>query len=226
MKLNKKAALAIGMVVMVAAAMLVFVRCGRDKSSHDEAEIDTIGVIVAQARKCSKLYTAEYKVHKIVTHSDEAKLSGQLLNHDISIKLPVGKRKVAIPIDATVKAYIDMSQLSESDVVRDGDKVEVRLPNPTVVITSTSIDHASIKQHVALLRHDFTDEELSSYERLGRQAIEAATNEMDIRETARHGAAMVIIPMMVKMGFDEANITVTFADDEGQKLLNGDIEKS
>jgi len=200
------------------AIVCLMAKCGGERDSGDEAEVDTLGVIVAQARKCSRLYTAEYKVHKIITHSDEAKLKGTLVGRDISIKLPVGKRKVAIPIDATVKAYIDMSQLSRNDVIRNGDKVEIRLPNPTVVVVSSSIDHSGIKQHVALLRHDFTDEELSSYEKLGRKAIEASVGEMDIRETARHGAALVLIPMMVRMGFNEADVSITFADETSETI--------
>ena len=30
--------------------------------------IDTVPMLVTQVQKCAKLYTAEYRVHKIVTH--------------------------------------------------------------------------------------------------------------------------------------------------------------
>lgn len=213
------------LVIAAAIALCLAKSCSHHNDGDEAVETDTLGIIVAQARKCSRLYVAEYKLHKIVTHSDDARLKGSLLSHDFDIKLPVGRRKVAIPMDATVKAYVDMGNLSADDVYRDGEKIEIHLPNPQIAITSTSIDHDGVKQHVAWLRHDFSDEELSAYEKLGRQSIEAATKEMDIRETARRGAAQVIIPIMVKMGFKEHNVKIVFADEEQETLRNGDVEK-
>ena len=80
--------------------------------------IDTVPMLITQIKKCSRLYTTEMKVHKIVTHDDVVKLQGKLLKQNIDIKLPMGERKVAIPIDATLKAYIDFSDFSERNIER------------------------------------------------------------------------------------------------------------
>lgn len=170
--------------------------------------------LVTHIQQCSRLYTAEYKVHKIITHDDVLKLQGQLTGQDYDIDLPfLGDRKIAIPMDATLKAYIDFEGFSEQNVEHVGKKVTITLPDPQVMLTSSKIDHANIKKYVALLRSDFTDAELTSYERQGRQAIINAIPDMDIIETARQNAARVLIPMMEQMGYQEQDITITFRKD-------------
>ena len=195
--------------------------CGMGNTDNDnankEAAVDTLPMMVRQIQQCSRLYTAEYKVHKIVTHDDVASLSGKVMGKDFSIGLPVGKRKVAIPVDATLKAYIDMSQIKDGDVRRMGDKIEVVLPKPHVVMTSTKVDHDGIKQYVALLRGNFSDEELSSYEKQGRKSIIADIPNMGILQMAKQGAANQLIPMITKMGFRQEDIIITFIESEDKK---------
>ena len=70
--------------------------------------------LVTQIQKCTRLYTTEYRIHKIVTHDDVLRLKGSLLSQGFDIPLPLGERKVAIPMDATLKAYIDFMGLTRS----------------------------------------------------------------------------------------------------------------
>jgi len=138
-------------------ALMAFTGC-KDNGKTDDVQrkdIDTIPMMVQQIKECSRLYTAEYKVHKIVTHSDTTKISGKILGKEMSLSMPGGRRKVAIPIDATLKAYIDFADFSEDNVTRDGDMIRITLPNPHVVMTSSRIDHDGIKKYVSLIRRDF-----------------------------------------------------------------------
>lgn len=184
--------------------------CSRHKTEQETVTIDTIPMMVMQIQKCSKLYTAEYKVHKIITHDDKMKLNGSFMKKDFSINLPLGSRKIAIPMDATLKAYIDFADFNEDNVKRKGDKIEIILPDPHVTLTSTRINHDEIKQYVALTRSRFSDEELSSYERQGREAIIKDIPSMGMMDMARESAARTLIPMIEHMGFEESNITVSF----------------
>lgn len=184
--------------------------CSRYKTEQETVTIDTIPMMVMQIQKCSKLYTAEYKVHKIITHDDKMKLNGSFMKKDFSINLPLGSRKIAIPMDATLKAYIDFADFNEDNVKRQGDKIEIILPDPHVTLTSTRINHDEIKQYVALTRSRFSDEELSSYERQGREAIIKDIPSMGMMDMARESAARTLIPMIEQMGFEESNITVSF----------------
>lgn len=184
--------------------------CSRHKTEQETVTIDTIPMMVMQIQKCSKLYTAEYKVHKIITHDDKMKLNGSFMKKDFSINLPLGSRKIAIPMDATLKAYIDFADFNEDNVKRKGDKIEIILPDPHVTLTSTRINHDEIKQYVALTRSRFSDEELSSYERQGREAIIKDIPSMGMMDMARESAARTLIPMIEQMGFEESNITISF----------------
>lgn len=184
--------------------------CSRHKTEQETVNIDTIPMMVMQIQKCSKLYTAEYKVHKIITHDDKMKLNGSFMKKDFSINLPLGSRKIAIPMDATLKAYIDFADFNEDNVKRQGNKIEIILPDPHVTLTSTRINHDEIKQYVALTRSRFSDEELSSYERQGREAIIKDIPSMGMMDMARESAARTLIPMIEQMGFEESNITISF----------------
>ncbi|MBQ6652903.1 MAG: DUF4230 domain-containing protein [Prevotella sp.] len=186
---------------------------GNNKEKEGANTLDTIPMMVTQIQRCSKLYAAEYHVRKIITHDDQLKLDGTFMQQDFSIDLPLGKRKVAIPLDATIKAYVDFGEFSKGNVIRKGNKIELILPDPQVTLTSTRIRHDEVKRYVALTRRNFSDEELTSYERQGRQAIIKDIPRMGIVETARENAARTLIPIITQMGFEEKDITITFRKD-------------
>ncbi len=199
--------------ILAVGCWVLAVSCS-SRSGETERAVDTLQVLVTQIQQCSRLYTAEYQIHKIVTHDDVLRLQGQLTGQDYDVSLPLlGDRKIAIPIDATLKAYIDFDGFSAENVERDGTKITITLPDPKVKLTSTKVDHRNVKKYVALLRSDFTDQELTSYERQGRAAIIAAVPETGIVESARQNAARTLIPMMMQMGFSEQDITITFRKD-------------
>jgi hypothetical protein len=186
-------------------------------SCNKQTESDTPPtqeLLITQIQECSRLYTAEYQIHKIVTHDDVLRLQGQLTGERYDFELPMlGDRKIAIPMEATLKAYIDFGGFSEANVERDGDRITIVLPDPKVVLTSSKIDHANIKKYVALLRRDFTDQELSAYEQQGREAIIATIPELGIVESARQNAARILVPMIKQLGYSERNITIAFRHD-------------
>lgn len=197
--------------IIISIAVLLLLSCGKKAEPATAPEpVDTIPMMISQLRKCSRLYTSEYRIHKIITHEDQVKLSGTVLQKDFNIDLPIGERRIAIPMEATVKAYVDFSKFSKDNVERRGDKLTVYLPDPQIVLTSTRINHKEIRRQVALMRRNFSDKELADYEQQGRKAIVEATKQMDIDENVRQHAANTIIPMIVAMGFRQEDITVTF----------------
>ena len=187
--------------------------CSSCNKQQENADADSQELLITQIQQCSRLYTAEYQIHKIVTHDDVLRLQGQLTGESYDFTLPMlGDRKIAIPMDATLKAYIDFSGFSEENVERDNERITIILPDPKVTLTSSKIDHANIKKYVALLRSDFTDEELSSYEKQGREAIIATIPELGIVESARQNAARILVPMIKQLGYSERNITIAFRE--------------
>lgn len=172
--------------------------------------IDTVPMLVTQVQKCAKLYTAEYRVHKIVTHDDVLRLKGTVFQKDFNFKVPLGDRKIAIPMDARLKAYIDFSLFSEQNIERQGNKITILLPDPKVTMTSSKIDQKNVKQYVAFTRAYFSDKELADYQQQGRAAIIADIPKLGILETAQANAAKVLVPMLKEMGYEEQDITIAY----------------
>ena len=207
------------MMLALTLAVLLTASCGKSNgtASGNGADIDTIPMMVRQIKECSRLYTAEYKVHKIITHSDTSQVSTSILGKKVSVKLPGGRRKVAIPIDATLKAYIDFSEFSEDDVHSEGGKVYINLPNPHVVMTSSKIDHEGIKKYVSIIRSDFSDEELALYEKQGRQNIINDIPNLGILATARRSAATQLLPLISMLGIKQEDIIISFVEPSEEK---------
>lgn len=209
---------------LIVFAALAVAGCSRKQTPRQQPEyVDTIPMLVMQVQKCSRLYTAEYKMHKIITHDDEIRMKGKFLNQDYDVALPMGSRKIAIPIDATVKAYIVLSSFSEKNVRRVGDKIDVTLPDPRIEMTSSRINHGEIRKYVALTRQNFSDKEMAGYEQQGRQAIINDIPQTGIMEMAKESAARVMVPFFVGMGFNEKDITISFrkdfSDNEIKKMI-------
>lgn len=163
--------------------------------------------------RCSRLYTSEYRLRKILVYDNPAVVSGSLMHRDFKISLPLGERRIAIPVTATAKAYVDMGKLTADGVRRHGDRLEITLPDPEVTLTSTRVDHEGVRQKVALLRSRFSDEEITRVQRQGRDDMVRELAKTAILEDARASAARQLIPMAVRMGFSEENVTVTFRKD-------------
>ena len=198
-----------------------------DKKTPVEAsvnEIDTIPMLVTQVQQCSRLYTTEYHIHKIVTHDDKLKLSGRFMKQDFNVNLPLGERRIAIPMDATLKAYIDLSGFSDKNIKRRGRELIVTLPDPKIILTSTKIDHKEVKQYVALTRHNFTDAELTSYELQGRKQIISSIPQMGIVHQAQQSATRQLVPIFTAMGYKEKDITISFRKTFSIKDLGSMIE--
>ena len=201
--------------------------CSSEQTEEAEPVVtDTLPSLIIQIQKTSRLYTTEYHIHKIVTHNDVVRLKGNFLSKDFDIPLPLGERKVAIPMDATLKAYIDFSDFSEKNIERHGDKITILLPDPKITLTSSKINQKEIKEYVGLTRSHFTDKELTNYEQQGRKSILDNVPNMGLIQTAQENAARVLVPMLTQMGYQEENITIAFRKNLSiQQLINSSIEK-
>ncbi len=204
---------------MLAAFCMFCFSCKEKQTDAGTVAIDTIPAMVLQIQRCSRLYATECRIHKIITHEDKLRLKGTLLKQDYDIALPMGERKVAIPLDVTVKAYVDFSGFTKNNVVKNGNRIEIVLPDPVLEITGTRIDHKNIKEYVPLTRKRFTDAELSAYERAGRDSVIAAVARLDLLSRSRESAANVIVPIVTSMGYSQENVVVTFR----KTLTNGDV---
>lgn len=221
--IDKKRKIGIFLVFFTLLLIVVYVsRCSNSPEEKLDENTDLLPkpTLIMQLQRCSRLNTAEIKLHKIITHDDEMKLSGNLMGKEISVNIPAGKRKVAIPLYATVKASIDISKVTEEDIVKTADnKIEIFLPHPDVEITETHIDHEGVRQFVSLTRRNFSDEELQKYELEGRKTIENSLGSLGIESMARESAARQLIPIIQAFGYKDTDITISFRKDEKTRTI-------
>ena len=182
--------------------------CRGKETKAEAVRVDTLSLVMQV-----KEYTAEYEVHKLVLKDDPLRVKGNLFQRTFDVKVPIGERKVMIPLDVTLKAYIDFTGFGEKNVLRSGDRIVVTLPDPRVVVTSSRINHDEVKQFVSLTRSDYTSAELADFTRQGEDEILASVPQLGILEMARENAAHVLVPMLTRLGYDERNIVVSFRKD-------------
>ncbi len=196
------------------AIVLLACSCTGEKT-EDGTGVDSVAVedtvdLVLMVSQTSRLHTAEYQVHKIITHSDVKRLKATVMGHEFDTQLTLGDRKIAIPIDVTLRAYIDFSQFKESQIERKGDYIRITLPDPKVIVTSSKVDHAATKQFADLFRSEFSDEEMTHFTAQGVRSILKSVPKLGILETARQNAAATLIPLIASTGYAPDHIVITF----------------
>ena len=208
-------------ILFSAALALVFASCSSDTKEAEQQpnanKTDTTAIVLQGARQCARLYTNAYEIHKIITLSDEPRLKGKILFFAVDMKLPTGDRKIAVPIDVSVRASIDLSKLAEADIAHNGTGIRISLPEPEITVTATKIDNKSVREYVGAFRSSFSDEELVGMTRQGRDSIVAHLDKAQIVEDARLSAANTLLPMLHKLGFSPENTSVEFRQDFKEK---------
>lgn len=196
--------------------------CGKKPATEDRATADSTAArhtvstqrIVMETARTSRLYTSEYVIHKVVTHSDVPSIEGSVIGIPVKMRTRLGDRKVAIPISLTLKAYIDFSSFSEANVERTADGgIVLTLPDPQVVATASRVDHGATRQFIDLTRSRYTDAEIADFARQGADSIESHIGQLDIVEQAQRSAAQTLVPMLRRMGFKDDQITIRFRRD-------------
>jgi hypothetical protein len=190
--------------------LFITTNCGRQTKDVDKPAMDTIPMMAMQIQKCSRLYTSEYQLRKIVTYGDSMTINGSFLHKNFKVDLPMGRRKVAIPMTATVKAYVDFAKFSEKNIKKHNNKIEIVLPDPEVIMTGTQVDHTAIKKKVSLIRKNFSDEEITRIQQQGRNDMIKSISNLGIIENARQNAARQIFPIIEQMGYSSDDVTITF----------------
>lgn len=177
--------------------------------SGDTVRVDTVDAVM-RLRAQNRLYTSEYRIHKIVTHDDLLRFQGKFLGYSYEKTFHLGDRKIAIPIDVTFKAYVDFSTFTERNVERHDSLIHITLPDPRIILTSSSVDHEGVRQYTSMFRSGYSDHEMSELSAQGVESIIANMGQTDIIERARESAARVIIPLMVQLGYRPDHVVVTF----------------
>lgn len=196
------------------------------KADSTTIHTDTTALLVMQVRDCARLYTTEYVVRKIVTFTDNPTMKGHLLGFDVDMPTRLGDRKIAIPIDVTLKAYIDFAEFGPQNVERTDSSIIVTLPDPHVESTASKVDNGGTRQYIDGLRSRFTDGEVTALARQGADSIWAHASRLGIEQQAMRSAASQLLPLLLRMGYKEKNVTIRFrkhfSDQDWLKMMEKD----
>ena len=202
-------------VVFLCLCLCVFASCNKEQqesvvAANEKPAVDTTAVLYSNISECARLATAEYRIHKIVTFDDKIVVRGKMFSRPFSKALPVGDRKIAIPLDVTLRGYVDFSDFNKSNIKRKDGKIIITLPDPKIMVGDSKIDHRNVKKLVDPLRSNFKQEEIEAYCRQGMDSIAMAIPQLGIVEAARVNAAQVLVPIIKAMGYSETDITIQF----------------
>ena len=201
-------------LLLFVVALLLISSCKKTTVStpapSPELAVDTVALAVMQVRQCSRLYVTEMQVHKLVTHVDEPRIKGKMLGMSVDMPARMGQRRVAIPIDVTIKAYVDLEQFTKEQVHVTDSTVFITLPDPKLVITASRIDNNGTRQFIDPLRSRFSDEEITQFAAQGTDSIEAHISQLDIESKAQASAARQLLPVLQNKAFRGKKVVVQF----------------
>jgi hypothetical protein len=149
----------------------------------------------AQAlRELSELATVEYKINKIIRVKDDSIL---------------GSRRLLIEVPTTVKAGIDLSKITNRDIVRTDKTITVYLPEPELL--DLNIDLTNVREVVnetGVFRSDFSPGEKNTYLRNGEKAVlEYVKNgKIDILNVSVVNARLILSAWLRRLGYENVEI--------------------
>lgn len=169
----------ISKVIYVTVACLLLISCGRQVSEEE---------LLRSINTTPMLYTVQCVAQTTVIERSSPAM-------DL-----FGQRTAIIPVEANIKAGIDLSQLKNIRI--SGKTVYITLPDPVIEIESTRILNDEIVTSVAPLRSDFSNDELAQIARKGTEAIRSDLGKYNLVEPAQQQAEVIIAAIVSRMGMD------------------------
>jgi Protein of unknown function (DUF4230) len=150
---------------------------------------------VLSLKELSDLAVTEITVTKIIKASDEP------------VWYKVGDRKILISCEATIKAGIDLSQLTEDDISIKGKSITITLPKPKII--SLNLPPGKIKveyEETGMFRSSFSTAERDALVAQGEQQIRKSAAELGVLETANDHATLFITGFLKRLGYTTVTI--------------------
>ena len=149
-------------------------------------------------REMSELATVEYTVTKIVKASDD------------QTWYKFGDRKILMSCKASIKAGIDLSQITEANVKIDGKQIEMVLPRAHVISLNMKPEDIRVEyQETGFFRDKFAIEERDDLMKQGETQIRNSTEAMGVLQTAETNATLVMSNYLKSLGYQKINIRYT-----------------
>jgi hypothetical protein len=173
-------------LVAVAAALLAVNLAVPRKRTPPNVGVRTL-------KDLAELATVEYSVTKIVSYKDVAWY---------------GDRKILFEAAATVKAGIDLNELTDQDIkLEDAYSVTISLPAPKILLFNMKPENMrEIFNESGILRSDFSNQEKDGLLSQGEKDIRAKVGQMDILQRAARNARILLESWLKKTGFKAVHV--------------------
>lgn len=186
----------IAIVLILFCAVLILNRHLFEKTDS-KVKLNSATVIL-EIKKLGNLETASYTIEKIVEAGQDGNPFQDLLFGDRILLIAHGK----------VIAGVDMSQITEDQVVVDNETVTITLPPPTIL--SSSLDNSKTRVYDRTKGYLNTgDKDLESEARLAaEQSITQGACEAGILQEARENAFEQVEQLFKFAGFTTVNVNM------------------
>lgn len=174
--------------------LLPILGCGKKEPSRPSP--------VLQLREMGQLATTEWELSKVVRARDE----------DTWYKW--GERRMLITCRARIKAGIDLSQIRDVDIKKEGNNISIKLPPPQII--SFSLPPEGIKvayTDVGPFRDPFSQAETGAIMQQAEVQIRRQADSLNMLQKAADGAATFVKQFFEQAGYE--NVTVSFRYREG-----------
>ncbi len=147
-------------------------------------------------REMSDLATVEYTLSKVVKANDNGTW------------FKMGQRKIALSVQAYVKAGIDLGAINKEQVMINQNKIVLQLPRARLI--TLNIPPEEIKEEVestGFFRDGFTNSEKEELLSQAEQSIRKSVDSLGILKTAEDNAVFFIGNFLKRLGFTEVELT-------------------
>lgn len=168
--------------------LLLFVSC-RSKSLPEQKQ-DILAL-----KEMNDLATAEYTITKVVKASDN------------QTWFKLGRRKILISCQASIKAGIDLSGIKETDIEILDKQVTLYLPSARIITLNIPPENIKVEhQDLGFWRDKFSNEEQNGLMIQAEQSIRHAADSLGIIQSAEGNAKAFIGSFLKRLGYEQINI--------------------
>ena len=179
---------------------VIFALCFITMLQGCSPKVDTEAALQQEIESISsmkQLGLVEYRVKKIIKADDQGEW------------YKIGNRKILLSCTAYLKAGIDLSSFSASDIVADRTTGKVTITLPHATLLSLNIPASEIRQEydgVTLLRSSFTVQERNDLLRQGERQIRASVPSLGILPKAEENARKFFESVFHKLDFTTVEV--------------------
>jgi hypothetical protein len=162
--------------------------------------------LIVALQQMQELATVEYTVSKVVKAND---------NKDW---YKWGDRKILFTCQASIKAGINLSQITNEDISIDGKQIKMRLPLPKILSVNMPPENIRMAySEVDIFRSDFTSQEKNSLLVQAEKQIWAVAAQTGILEQAKLNTQTFMLQWLRQMGFEQIELSFDKTADFEQK---------